>query len=102
MKRLPEMGDVVRVGKGKKDQLVILAQDATSVDYTRRESYPGFLFVTIPYEIGDTVDPKERAYLISGCMSAGESETKVELNDITFVCKAKFKETLTRTFTVKE
>lgn len=102
MKRLPEVGDVVRVGKGKKDQLVILAEDATDFDNLRGDSYPAFIFVTVPYVVGDTVDPKEKAYLISSCMNAGESETKVELDDITFVCKTKFKEKITRTFTVKE
>lgn len=102
MKREPEVGDVVRIGKGKKDQLVILAEDATGFDDLRGESYPAFIFVTIPYEVGDIVDPKEKAYLISNCVNADESETKVELLDITFVCKAKFKEKVTRTFTVKE
>ncbi len=102
MKREPQVGDVVRIGKGKKDQLVILAEDATDFDSLRGDSYPAFIFVTIPYTVGDIVDPKEKAYLISGCMNAGENETKVELNDITFVCKAKFKEKVTHTFTVKE
>ena len=101
MKREPQVGDVVRIGKGKKDQLVILAEDATDYDTLRGDSYPCFIFVTIPYEIGDTVDPKEKAYMISSCMTASADETKVELDDITFICKAKFKEKITRTFTVK-
>lgn len=102
MKRLPEPGDIVRVGKGKKDQLVIFAEDDTDFDSLRGDSYPRFVFVTIPYVVGDTVDPKEKNYLISTCCDAGNGETKVDLIDIDFVCKAKFKEKVTRTFTVKE
>ena len=102
MKRAPEPGDIVRIGKGKKDQLVILAEDDTDFDHLRGDSYPRFVFVTIPYVVGALVDPKEKNYLISHCCSAGSGETKVDLLDIEFVGKAKFKEKVTRTFTVKE
>lgn len=103
MKRNPEIGDVVRIGNGKKDQLVIFDEDFVDVDYgLGGGTRCGLVFVTIPYVVGDIVDPKEKAYLISNYDNSGESETKVDLDDIAFVCKAKFKEKITRTFTVKE
>lgn len=101
MKRLPEVGDVVRVGKGKTDQLVIAAFDDTDYDTVRGESWPAFKFVTIPFVVGDSIDPKQKTHLISICRNAESRETKVDLLDVTWVCKAKVKEKITRTFTVK-
>ena len=102
MKRTPELGDIVRIGRGRKDQLVIYAEDDTDVDELRGDSYPRYVFVTIPYVVGASVDPKEKNYLISHCCNAGNGETKVDLLDVEFIGKAKFKEKVTRTFTVKE
>lgn len=102
MRRMPEEGDIVRIGRGRKDQLVIFAEDATDHDHVCREVWPGYVFVTIPYEVGDTVDPKEKNYIISSCRAAGSGETKVELEDVELIGKAKFKEKITKTFTVKE
>lgn len=102
MKRTPEIGDIVRIGKGKKDQLVIRAEDDTDFDTLRGDSYPRFVFVTIPYVVGASVDPKEKKYLISHCCGAEKGETKVDLVDIEFVHTTKFKEKISRTFTIKE
>ena len=97
MKRTPETGDVVRIGKAKKDQLVIFVDD-----WRCDRLSPKYVFVTIPYNVGETIDPKEKNYVISYAGFVGDGETKVDLNDIEFICKVKFKEKITRTFTVKE
>lgn len=103
MKRNPEIGDVVQIGNSKKYQLVISVDNATqqrSSDNTK-DFYPYFLFVTIPYEVGTSVDPKQKTYLVSSCITPAANETLVKVDDIVFITQVKFKEKLSRTFIVK-
>lgn len=101
MKRNPEVGDVVRIGTGKMDQLVISAHE----EQRDGDSFVQFVFTTIPHKTGESTDPREKHYYMCFWPHTEKynfkKRTKVDLIDIEFVCKAKFKEKIIKTFTVK-
>lgn len=107
MNRNPVKGDIITIGKGQTELLVVHDEMATSHDALRGDSYWANVFDVVPtHVLGDTragvtrVVPdnaKVTRYMTDGCMNAGK---KVDRGDIRLVGSCKFKAIVTTEYVI--